>query len=163
MASTYQNLVQDLKQEIDEKTITIEQIQERLTVKIVDRILFPTGSTEINKEGVQVLNTIGESLKKMLDGRQIRVEGHTDSRTIGPELSQKFPTNWELSVARAVNVVRYLEEEVQIPPSKLSAVGYGPYRPVAENETEEGRALNRRIEIVLTPELEKNPLEVSNL
>ncbi len=158
LATNYQNLVQDLKKEIDEKTITIEQIQERLTVKIVDRILFPTGSAQVNSEGIQVLNTIGESLKKMLDGRQIRVEGHTDSRTIGPDLAQKYPTNWELSVARATNVVRYLAEKVKIPASKLYAVGYGSHRPVADNDTEEGRSLNRRIEIVLTPELEEQPL-----
>ena len=125
-------------------------------MKIVNRIVFDTGSAEVNAEGLQVLNTVGELLKKSLEGREIRVEGHTDSRTIGPELAEKYPTNWELSVARAVNVVRYLQEKVKIPPSKLYAVGYGPYRPIADNDTEEGRALNRRIEIVLTPELKRS-------
>jgi chemotaxis protein MotB len=156
LATTYQNLAQSLKKEIEEKSVTIEQYKEKLTVKIVNKILFASGRAEINAEGIQVLNTVGELLKQNLEGRQIRVEGHTDNVLIGPNLIDKYPTNWELSAARAVNVVRYLQERVEIPPDKIFAVGYGAYHPVASNDTPEGRALNRRIEIVLTPELERS-------
>jgi chemotaxis protein MotB len=83
--------------------------------------------------------------------RAINVEGHTDDVPIGPELARRYPTNWELSAARATNVARYLQEKIGIDPSLLSATGYGEYHPVASNEDEEGRTRNRRIEIVLVP------------
>jgi chemotaxis protein MotB len=79
------------------------------------------------------------------------VEGHTDNVPIGPDLVHIFPTNWELSVARAVAVVRFLQEKGGIQPKRLSARGYSYYRPVAPNESEEGRRQNRRIEIILIP------------
>jgi hypothetical protein len=75
----------------------------------------------------------------------------TSNVPIGAELSKKYPTNWELSAARATNVARYLQEKIGINPSLLSATGYGEYQPVAPNETKEGRSKNRRIEIVLVP------------
>ena len=155
--STYENLVKDLQHEIAAKSVTIEQIQEKLTVTLIDRIMFETGSAEINAAGLKVLKTIGQRLKENAAQQQIRVEGHTDSRLIGPELAAIYPTNWELSVARAVNVVRYLEHQAKIPSDRLHAVGYGPYRPVADNATEAGRAQNRRIELILTP-AEARPL-----
>jgi chemotaxis protein MotB len=86
-----------------------------------------------------------------LAGNSIRVEGHTDDRPIQPgsELYDDFPTNWELSSARAVKVVRILNEDFQIPGPRLQAVGYGEYQPVESNNIEEGRAYNRRIEVII--------------
>ena len=98
-------------------------------------------------------------MKQNLEGRQIIVEGHTDTVPISAAGRDKFPTNWELSTTRAVNVVRYIQRAADIPPSKLSSVGYGEYRPIADNDTSEGRALNRRIEIVLMPELRRTELQ----
>jgi chemotaxis protein MotB len=83
--------------------------------------------------------------------KAISIEGHTDDVPIGAELSKQYPTNWELSAVRATTVARYLQENIGIDPGLLSAIGYGEYQPVTSNESEEGRAKNRRIEIVLVP------------
>jgi len=106
-----------------------------------------------------VLNRVGEVLKGLVD-KAIVIEGHTDDVRISGDLAKRFPTNWELSTARATSVVRYLQEAAGIPPDRLSAVGFGPYRPVGPNDTSEGRARNRRIEIKLVP-LESPPLGAS--
>jgi chemotaxis protein MotB len=152
-ASTYEQMTQTLRQQIESKEIEISQFKEQLTVKIVDKIVFSSGRATINADGRKVLDTVGEFLKQNLEGHQIQVNGHTDSVPIGRSMQDKFPTNWELSTARAVNVARYLQENADIPPDKLSAVGNGQYHPIADNDTPEGRALNRRIEIILIPEL----------
>ena len=94
--------------------------------------------------------TCSSRLSEVKD-RAISIEGHTDDVPIGAELSRKYATNWELSAARACTIVRYLREKVGIDPAVLSATGYGEYQPIAPNESEEGRAKNRRIEIVLVP------------
>jgi chemotaxis protein MotB len=95
-----------------------------------------------------VLRRIGGILKNIPE-KNIRVEGHTDNVPIGPSLRAKYPTNWELGSARAINVVRYLQRDAGIEPLRLSAVSYGQYRPVASNRTAAGRSKNRRIEIIL--------------
>ena len=95
-----------------------------------------------------MLGLIGGILKKIPE-KNIRVEGHTDNVRIGESLRERYPSNWDLGAARAVNVVRYLEEEVKIDPLQLSAVSYAQYRPVASNRTKAGRARNRRIELIL--------------
>lgn len=147
---TYENLVQELKKEIEHGDIKITQAVDRLSVNMVEKILFDSGKAEIKKDGLKVIQRVGDILKKVTD-RQIRVEGHTDNMQIGPRLRDKYPTNWELSTARATNVVRYLEDKVEIDPKLLSAAGLADNKPVASNDTPEGRAQNRRIEIVLLP------------
>ena len=79
----------------------------------------------------------------------VRVEGHTDNVPIGVELKSKFPTNWELSTARATNVTRYVLEALNFPPKRISSAGYGEYQPVMDNDTEEHKAMNRRVDIVV--------------
>lgn len=154
LKGTYNKLVNELQEEIKKGEIEVTQLRDKLTLSMVEKILFDSGSAEIKKEGKKVLDRVVEILKNVKD-RQINIEGHTDNVPISPRLAQKFPTNWELSTARATNVVRYLQEK-GIDPALLSATGYGEYRPVASNDTEEGRAKNRRIEIVLVPlELKK--------
>jgi chemotaxis protein MotB len=151
---TYNKLVSELQEEIKKGEIEVTQLKDKLTLTMVEKILFDSGSAEIKKEGKKVLDRVVEILKNVKD-RQINIEGHTDNVPISPRLAHKFPTNWELSTARATNVVRYLQEK-GIDPSLLSATGYAEYRPVSSNDTEEGRARNRRIEIVLVPlELKK--------
>jgi len=150
MKSTYENLLQDMKSEIEKGKITITQLKGKLTVNMLDEILFDSGKTTIKPQGIEVLERVGKILLTVKD-RTINIEGHTDNVPIGPVLGKKYPTNWELSAARATNVARYLQEKIGIDPQLLSATGYGEYQPVASNENEEGRAKNRRIEIVLVP------------
>lgn len=124
--------------------------EDPIRITIVDRLLFESGEVELKAVGCKVLKQFGEKLKRATD-RQIRVEGHTDNKLPKPKLQARYPTNWELSTARAINVVRCLIKEGGVPPSMLSAVGYADSRPVASNETEDGRRKNRRVEIVLYP------------
>lgn len=150
LTGTYDNLVKDLKKEIEAGEIQVTQYRDLLTVNLVDKILFDSGRTDIKPRGLEVLQRVGEILKGV-GGKEIRIEGHTDNVPIGPALAQRFPTNWELSTARATTVARFLQEKVGISSEKLSAAGYSQFRPVASNENEEGRRLNRRIEIILAP------------
>ena len=150
MKGTYENLLEDMKSEIEKGKITITQLKGKLKVNMLDEILFDSGKTTIKPQGVEVLERVGKILLDVKD-QVITIEGHTDNVPIGPELGKRYPTNWELSAARATNVARYLQERIGIDPSLLSATGYGEYQPVASNESEEGRARNRRIEIVLVP------------
>ena len=150
MKGTYENLLENMKSEIEKGKITITQLRGKLKVNMLDEILFDSGETTIKPQGIEVLKRVGNILLNVKD-KTINIEGHTDNVPIGTELSEKYPTNWELSVARATNVARYLQEKSGINPILLSATGYGEYKPVASNETEEGKAKNRRIEIVLVP------------
>lgn len=147
---TYQDLTKKLEKEIQEGKVQITEMKNRLTMTMVDKIIFPSGSASISKEGKKVLDKVVEILKDVKDKR-IQVEGHTDNVKIMSELKNRFPTNWELSTARATEVVRYLQEKGGLDPTLLSATGYGEHQPVAPNDTDEGKHKNRRIEIVLLP------------
>jgi chemotaxis protein MotB len=150
LKETYDSLVSELQEEIKKGEIKVTQVLDRLSVNMVERILFDSGSAEIKPEGLKVLERLGSVLKKVSD-KQIRVEGHTDNVSIGGKLVEKFPTNWELSAVRATNVVKFLTEKVGVDPQLVVAAAYSMYRPVASNDTKEGRAQNRRIEIALLP------------
>jgi chemotaxis protein MotB len=147
---TYQDLTKKLEKEIQEGQVQITEMKNRLTMTMVDKILFTSGSAEIGKEGKKVLDKVSSILKDVKDKR-IQIEGHTDNVPIYSSLKTKFPTNWELSTARATQVVRYLQEEGGLSASLLSATGYAEYQPVSSNKTEAGKHKNRRIEIVLLP------------
>jgi chemotaxis protein MotB len=151
LKDTYDTLVKDMQAEIAEGQIKITRLADRLSVSMVDRILFPSGEADITPEGVKILERVGKVLKAT-EGKIIRVEGHTDNVAISDRLKDKFPTNWELSTARASNVVRFLQEKVGIDPARLWAVGLSEYHPIASNATAKGRSQNRRIEIGLLPE-----------
>lgn len=149
LKKTYTNLVDELKDEIKKGEIAVTQLRDKLSLSMVDKILFDSGSADVKKDGKKVLDRVAEILKKVTD-KQIRIEGHTDNVKIGPRIAKKFPTNWELSNARATNVVRYLQEK-GVDPKLLSPAGYAEYKPIESNDTEEGKSRNRRIEIVLIP------------
>lgn len=149
LSSTYEQLVDKMKGEIAKGQVTISELKGRLTVNMVDAILFDSGRAEIKPDGLVVLGKVIEILKSV-DDKAIRIEGHTDAIPISGSLTQRYPTNWELSAARAINVARYLQKQA-INPAHLSAAGFGEFKPVADNATLEGRAKNRRIEIVLVP------------
>jgi chemotaxis protein MotB len=150
MKSTYDELVQKMETEIQRGEITISELQGKLTVNMVDRILFDSGTADIKPAGLEVLKRVGDILKEVAD-KDIRVEGHTDNVPISPRLQQSFPSNWELSTARATNVVHFLQDRIGIAGERLSACGFSQYSPVAANDTPEGRAQNRRIQIELVP------------
>ncbi|HZI09321.1 MAG TPA: OmpA family protein [Myxococcus sp.] len=145
-SSEYESLAKSLEQEISEGKIELSELKGRMTVQLKDKILFASGSARVGKEGEAALAKIADALKTV-QGKIIRVEGHTDDVPIG---SAQFPTNWELSLARAMAVVRFLQD-AGVDPTALSAAGYGQYQPIAPNDSPENRSLNRRIEIVLAP------------
>jgi len=150
MRRTYDDLLVDMRAEIDKGKITITQLEGKLKVNMVDEILFDSGETTIKPEGIQVLERVGKVLLNVKD-QTINIAGHTDNVPIGPDLVKQYPTNWELSAARATSVARYLQDRSGIDPRLISATGYGQYQPIESNKTEKGRARNRRIEIVLVP------------
>jgi chemotaxis protein MotB len=150
LKGSYDQLVNGLKSELDAGQVTITQLKGRLSVNMVDKILFNSGEAQIKPEGHRVLDRVGDVLKKLED-KDIRIEGYTDNVPISASLQAKYPTNWELSTARATAVVRYLQDHVGIPADRLIAAGYGETHPIADNATPEGRQQNRRIEIVLVP------------
>lgn len=143
-----QELREKLSADIEQKNIEIERLKDRLSLRVVDRVLFKSGSVEILPEGQGVLSRIAENV--IGSEEKLRVEGHTDNVRIGPSLVSRIPTNWELSVLRATSVVRFLEGQ-KIASQRMTATGNSKYQPVAENDTAANRQLNRRVEIVLIP------------
>jgi chemotaxis protein MotB len=135
-------LIADLKSKLDDKEGDISAEGRRISVNFVDEILFPSGESELSAHGKEVLMKVGGVLKTLKD-QQIMVGGHTDDRRIHTE---RFPSNWELSAARAVNVARYLVEVVGVDPHRVVAAGYSEFHPRGTS-----RARNRRIELLLTP------------
>jgi chemotaxis protein MotB len=148
-SNTYKNLVQEMKGEIAQGQVTITELKGKLTMDVVDKILFDSGESAVKKEGLDVLHRVVEILKTVKD-KNIRIEGHTDNVKITTKLAKIYPTNWELSAARAINVSKYLQQQ-GIDPKILSATAFGEYQPLADNSTAEGRAKNRRIAIILLP------------
>jgi chemotaxis protein MotB len=146
--SRYDALVSKLSHEVDQGHLQIKQYENMLMVDVADKIFFDSGSAEIKESGKVVLKKVGEALALYPD-KMIRVVGHTDTIPLTPLAQTVFPTNWELSVARATTVVRFLQDVCAIAPQRLIAAGRGPYQPVATNRTPAGRQKNRRIEIVL--------------
>lgn len=153
LRSTYESLISDLKERIENQEVTIERFEQEISVTFVDRILFEFGKAAVSPEGEEVLRHVGQILKGV-ENRKIRVVGHTDDRPIHTDYRDKFPSNWELSSARASAVIHYFQEELGIDPTRLEAVGRSFYDPVATNQTPEGRGRNRRVEIILAPRLE---------
>jgi len=147
--STYDELVGKLEQEIERGEVRISELKGKLTVNVVDKILFDSGKADLKKAGIKVLQQIGDILNSAID-KNIQVEGHTDNVPISGGLAARYPSNWELSTARATTVLHFLQDKVGVSGERLSAVGYGEYQPITSNSTAEGRAENRRIQIVLT-------------
>ncbi len=154
LTATSRSLEEKLAAEIKRGDVKVTQSEGRIQVDLLDKVLFDSAQADVSPRGEEVLGRLGAILQGIED-RQIQISGHTDDAPINlPDLKAKFPTNWELSTARAVNVVRYLTEKAQVKPARLVAAGYGPYRPIATNSTPKGRAANRRIEVLLLPPLE---------
>jgi chemotaxis protein MotB len=148
LRSTYDGLVSDLQSEVASGRVQIEQLRDGLNLKLTQAVLFPSGSAQLGSEGAEVLGKVAHRLLEL--PHRILVQGHTDDVPIAGRLAERYPSNWELAGARAASVVRMLVER-GVPAERLAAVSLADTQPVAPNETPEGKAANRRIEIRLIP------------
>ena len=141
-----------LAQEISDKQVKLEMMEKGLVITVVGDLLFDSGKAKIRTEAYGVLDKVASVLTESVPKLNVGIEGHTDDQ---PIKVSGWKSNWELSTARALSVLHYLVGEKGISPSRLSAIGYGEYRPVASNSARGGRQSNRRVEIVIMPELAK--------
>lgn len=148
MSGAYDELVVELEIEVAAGHIEIEQLINGVRLNVSDELLFTSGSATVNEQGTKLLGRVASQIGD--EEAVITVEGHTDNVAISKKLKSRFPTNWELAAARASAVVRLLSEN-GVEPGKLRAVSRGPFAPIASNDTPEGRAKNRRTEILLRP------------
>ncbi|MFS0645701.1 OmpA family protein [Siminovitchia sp. 179-K 8D1 HS] len=130
-----------------EKEMTVTPTEKGIEVVLPEVMLFPSGKADLIKEAKLFLDDLAPMLSEI--SNMIEVEGHTDNRPISTD---RFPSNWDLSTARANQVVRYLIEEHRLPPQRFRTVGYGEYHPIASNKTEKGRSQNRRVVLIITNE-----------
>lgn len=151
VAEAQSQLEKDMRTALESKDVTISELKGQLTVNILDQVLFDSGEADLKPEGQQVLRKIAAVLQQA-PGRQIHVVGHTDNVPIRGGRG-RFAGNWELSSGRALAAVRFLQEQCGVDPRRLGALGHGEFRPIASNETVEGRARNRRIEVVVLPDV----------
>ena len=145
----------DLRSENDALRRQLEDQEQRRgeTIQVLSTdLFFESGSAQLTPEGVEQLVSVADQLRGSYSGRVIRVEGFTDNKPIGDRLSRTFPSNWELSAARASAVVRHLQWTHNIDPERFEVVGFGQYQPIADNETAEGRTENRRVRVAVLPE-----------
>jgi chemotaxis protein MotB len=140
-------LEDEMRSDLESRDVTISNLQGRLTVNILDRVMFNSGEAVVKPDGEAVLRKIASLLAGHPE-LKIHVIGHTDNVPI----RGRFASNWELSTARALAAVHFLTEKAGVDPRRVGAVGYGEYRPIADNSTAEGRARNRRIAITILPD-----------
>ena len=145
---TYDALVRDLKSELASGQVQIEQLRDGIRVQLAQEILFPSGSAELDEQGMEVLGKVAKQM--LVSPNRVEVVGHTDDVPIKSSLTQRYPTNWELAAARAARVVR-LFQEAGVEGPRLRAVSRSEYEPVARNDSPENREKNRRIEVRLLP------------
>ena len=144
-------LEREMRNDLESKDVTISKLQGKLTVSILDRVMFDSGEAVLKPDGQTVMQKIADLLAKHPE-LKIHVTGHTDNVPIRPGAHSRFASNWELSTARALAAVHYLTELGGVDPHRVGAVGYGEFRPIADNSTAEGRAMNRRIAITILPD-----------
>ena len=141
-----------LSTEIKDKQIGLQMMKKGLVITVVGDVLFDSGRAKIRPGAHEILNKIGTVLNENVPGLNVGIEGHTDNQ---PIKFSGWKSNWELSTARALSVLHYLVDQKSVSPERVSAIGYGEYRPVASNDTRGGRQSNRRVEIVIIPQLTK--------
>jgi chemotaxis protein MotB len=150
-AQMAKGLENEMRADLESKDVTISNLQGKLTVNILDRVMFDSGEAILKPAGESVMRKIAAILAEHPQ-LKIHVIGHTDNVPIRPEARNRFASNWELSTARALAAVHFLTEKAGVDPRRVGAVGYGEYRPLADNATAEGRARNRRIAITILPD-----------
>lgn len=151
VSKTKNTLEEEMRAALQSKDITISQLQGKLTVNILDHVLFDSGEGALKTEGQEVLRRLAAVLTAHTN-RALHVIGHTDNVPIRSSARSRYASNWELSTARATAAVRFLHEQAGVNPKQLGALGYGEFHPIADNATPEGRAKNRRIAVVILPE-----------
>jgi len=154
-------LEERLKKEISNEDIRLEMAKRGLAIVFLAEVLFDSGKAEIKQSAMATLDKIADVIKENLSDRDIGIEGHTDNE---PIKYSGWKSNWELSTARATSVLHYLVDKKGIDPKKVSATGYGEYRPIASNASPEGRRQNRRVEIVILPkDIEKIEADINKI
>ena len=154
------NILEDnFKQEIKDKQVKLQMLERGLVITVVGDVLFDSGKAKVRTEAYSILDKISNVLKNNVPNLNVGIEGHTDNV---PIKVSGWKSNWELSTARSLAVLHYLVDERNIAPVRVSAIGYGEYRPVSSNNNAEGRRLNRRVEIVILPHLTKSANSGSN-
>lgn len=143
-------LEERLRKEIDDQTVKLKMMEKGLVITFVADVLFDSGKAALRQETHETLRKVARVLNENVPDLKIGIEGHTDNQ---PITVSGWKSNWELSVARALSVLHYLQDESGVSAERLSAVGYGEHRPVADNATASGRQLNRRVEVVIVPRL----------
>jgi len=151
-----------LRGEIDDKEVKVEMMERGLVITFVAEVLFSSGKDVLRGEAIERLEKVARVLNTTVRDLRVGVEGHTDNV---PIKHSGWKSNWELSCARALSVVHFLIDDYAIAPTRLAATGYGEFRPDDSNETSEGRARNRRVEIVILPKttVEKAVVQEGNL
>jgi len=152
LAQAKRLLEERLGKEISDKQIKLQMMEKGLVITVVGDLLFDSGKAQIRPEAYPLLDKVSRILKDNMGGFNIGIEGYTDNV---PIKHSSWKSNWELSTARSLSVLHFLVNEKGIAPERLSAIGFGEYRPVATNDTREGRKLNRRVEIVIQPKVSK--------
>lgn len=150
-AQMSKGLEDEMRSDLESRDVTISNLQGRLTVSILDRVMFDSGEALLKPDGQVVMRKIAAILAQH-PALKIMVVGHTDNVPIRAALRSRFASNWELSTARALAAVHFLTEQAGVDPRRVGAAGYGEYRPIADNSTAEGRAENRRIAITILPD-----------
>ena len=151
--SQAKKLLEDrLGQEIQDKQVSLKMMEKGLVITVVGDLLFDSGKAKIRPEADGILNKVAKILQENLPQNRVGIEGYTDNT---PIKHSKWKSNWELSSARALSVLHYLVDNESIAPERLSAIGYGEFNPVSDNDTKSGRQLNRRVEIVIMPQVTK--------
>jgi len=148
LKDTMKDLERRLKREIDDKQVSLQMAEKGLVITFVAEVLFDSGKADVKKEADPILGKVAKVIRRKVSDRDIGIEGHTDNV---PITYSGWKSNWELSTARATSVLHNLIDNGGLEPEKLSAIGYGEYRPIASNDTDEGRQLNRRVEVVILP------------
>ena len=141
-----------LGQEISDKQVKLQMMEKGLVITVVGDLVFDSGKAKIRQEAYPLLDKVAAVLKENMSGFNIGIEGYTDNV---PIKHSNWKSNWELSTARSLSVLHFLVNDKGIEPERLSSIGFGEYRPVASNDTREGRKLNRRVEIVIQPKVTK--------
>ena len=141
-----------LKKEIGDKEVKVEMLDRGLVITFVAEVLFDSGKAKLRNDALGKLDKVSSVLNTTVNDLSIGIEGHTDNQ---PIKYSNWKSNWELSTARAISVLHQLIDSGSVEPSRLSATGYGEYRPVASNDTSEGRQKNRRVELVILPKTSK--------
>lgn len=152
LSDAKKTLEEKLSQEIADKQVKLQMKERGLVITVLGDVLFDPGKDKVRTEAYPILDKLASVLKENVPGLNVGIEGHTDNQ---PIKFSSWKSNWELSTARSLSVLHYLVDKKEISPDRLSAIGYGEYRPVSDNDIREGQQLNRRVEIIILPQLTK--------